>query len=225
MASYKSNFETVRVCMGHLMGIHHRVPLWVWIIDKYHQKAQLIFRTTKQRNVLLRHIKIIYWTTCCHDTCAFSGLPISLVMIVKICVFFLLASANRKNQPLALLYGLVMKQWYVLYVFLCLNGCSFIKHIRALTLIYQGHQILEWSKGTYFGVWTNSTYQSQQIGHLTKLLSLVFHLIVQLLTNCNGNFPPILTRAIFKQFSTLGKTQLSPNLQLQFSCSFFLIAI
>ena len=138
----------------------------------------------------------------------------------NMCIF-LLTSANRKNQPLALLYGLVMKQWYVLYVSVCLNGCSFIKHIRALTLIYQGHQILEWSKGTYFGVWTNSTYQSQQIGHLTKLLSLVFHLIVQLLINCNGNFPPILTRAIFKQFSTLGKTQLSPNLQLQFSCSFF----
>ena len=90
-----------------------------------------------------------------------------------------------------------------------------------MTLIYQGHQILEWFKGTYFGVWTYSTYQSQQIGQLTKLLSLVFHLIVQLLTNFNGNFPPILTRAIFKQFSTLGKTQLSPNLQLQFSCNFF----
>ena len=90
-----------------------------------------------------------------------------------------------------------------------------------MTLIYQGHQILEWFKGTYFGVWTNSTYQSQQIGHWTKLLFMVFRLIVQLLSNFNGNFQPILTTAVFKQFSTPGKTQLSPNLQLQFSCSFF----
>ena len=97
MVSYKSNFEAVRVCMGPLMGIHHRVPLWVWIIDKYHQKAQLIFRTTKQRNVFFRHIKIIYWTTCCHDTCAFSGLPISLVMIVKICVFFIGISKSDES--------------------------------------------------------------------------------------------------------------------------------
>ena len=50
---------------------------------------------------------------------------------------------------------------------------------------------------------------------------MLFRLILQLLTNLNGNFQPILTRAVFKQFSTPGKTQLSPNLQLQFSCSFF----
>ena len=102
MASYKSNFEIVRVCMGPLIGIHHRVPLWVWIIHRYHQKPSWYFAHQKKCNVLFRHIKIIYWTTCCHDTCAFSGLPITLVMIVKICVFFISIS-KRKNQPLALL--------------------------------------------------------------------------------------------------------------------------
>ena len=52
---------------------------------------------TKQRNVLFRHIKIIYWTTCGHDTGAFSGLPISLVMIVKICVFFISISKSEES--------------------------------------------------------------------------------------------------------------------------------
>ena len=75
-----------------------------------------------------------------------------------------------------------------------------------MILIYQGHQILEWFKWTYFGVWTNSTYQSQQIGQLTKLLSLMFHLIVQLLTNFNGKhfqtFFNAWQNATFTKFAT-----------------------
>ena len=57
------------------------------------------------------------------------SLPISHMIIVILHYVITLSSAYRKYDPFAIVWGYVMKQWYVLYVFYILMICYWYRYM------------------------------------------------------------------------------------------------